>query len=422
MEVWNETSLYTMRIPLVLALVSLVISVLADIYIWNDIRKSTRGRLWSNIYGISSVICWLTLIALECWPKRAEDSGIIWLMWMLYAYLSIYFAKLVYIIFSLLGRLIRIMGRFKTRSHPSRWVGLLAALACLAVMWGGVVYTRRAIDVEEVTIKSPRLPEEFDGYRIVQISDLHVGTWGNDTTFISAFVDSVNALRPDLIVFTGDIVNRKTEEIYPFMNTLARLKAPDGVLSVLGNHDYGDYVDWKDPSERSENNRRLASCQKEMGWDLLNNTRRFIKRGTDSITVVGVENWGDPPFPVYGDLEAALSSSRDSLHHQNDGHFKILLSHNPEHWNRVVSKTTDFDLTLSGHTHAMQMMIDLGGWKWSPAKYRYEQWGGLYERLNDAGQPTRLYVNIGGGEVGMPSRLMAAKPEITLLTLRKTGK
>jgi len=300
-------------------------------------------------------------------------------------------------------------------------MGFAAAVTVFLIVWWGVVYTRHAIKINSVEIASPKVPVAFNGYRIVQISDLHVGTWGNDTTFIASLVDSVNSLHPDLIVFTGDIVNRKTDELTPFVGTLSGLRARDGVISVLGNHDYGDYVDWKKPDERIENNRRLAAYQKEMGWDLLNNERRFISAGADSIMIVGVENWGDSPFPVYGDLNVALSPSRDSFYNQNDSRFKILLSHNPEHWNRIVSKTTNIDLTLSGHTHAMQIMVELGDWRWSPAKYRYEQWGGLYERLNDEGQSTRLYVNIGGGEVGMPARLLSANPEITLFTLRHMG-
>lgn len=244
----------------------------------------------------------------------------------------------------------------------------------------------------------------------------------NDTSFVADLVDRVNSLHPDLIVFTGDIVNRKTDEIEPFLHTLSRLSAPDGVFSILGNHDYGDYVDWKDPADREENNRRLAHYQDSIGWTLLNNERRYIVRGNDSITLIGVENWGDPPFPVYGSLEKALSASRDSLYHQNDSRFKVLLTHNPEHWNQEVSHSTNIDLTLTGHTHAMQMMISLGNWKWSPAKYRYEQWGGLYERLNDRGRTVRMYVNIGSGEVGMPSRLLSAYPEITLLRLEPEKK
>lgn len=405
---------------MILALVVLAVSILIDLYIAYDIRRTAKRGIWWKLYGASAIVCWLFVIVLVCLPKRSEDSGIIGIMWMLYAYLSIYVAKMAYAVVSLAGRLVRKIFHIRLRWYPSKWIGIVVAVVFFGVMWLGIIYTRRHIEVNSVEISSPKIPEAFNGYRIAQISDLHVGTWQNDTTFISALVDSVNALKPDLIVFTGDIVNRKTEEIVPFVSTLARLRAKDSVLSILGNHDYGDYVDWKDPSMREDNNRRLARHQDDMGWDLLNNERRFMVRGGDSIMVVGVENWGDPPFTVYGDLDKALSPSRDSVWNQNDRMFKVLLTHNPEHWNQVVSRSTNIDLTLSGHTHAMQMMAKVGGWQWSPARYRYEQWGGLYERLNDSGHPTRLYVNIGAGEVGMPSRLLSAYPEITLITLRHT--
>lgn len=410
-----------MRIPLVLALVLIALSVLIDIYITRDVRKSTRRDVWWKGYLVSAVLCWIFMIVVLCLPKRSESSGIIPVMWMLYSYLSLYASKLVYVVVSLVGRLLRRVCGFRVKWHPAQWVGLFAALGVLAMMWVGIVFTRRNIVVNDVVISSPKIPVAFNGYTIAQISDLHVGTWGNDTTFISTLVDSVNSLHPDLIVFTGDIVNRKTDELAPFKGVLSRLKAKDGVLSILGNHDYGDYVDWSSPDDRTANNLLLAQNQAQMGWTLMNNERRFISRGNDSIMVIGVENWGDPPFPVYGDLEKALSSSVDSIYHQNDRRFKILLTHNPEHWNQIVSHTTNIDLSLAGHTHAMQMMLQFGKWKWSPARYRYEQWGGLYERLNDNGQLSRLYVNIGAGEVGMPSRLLSAYPEITLLTLRHQG-
>lgn len=302
-----------------------------------------------------------------------------------------------------------------------QWAGLVAALFVFGSLWWGVGKTRREITVVNQTINSPRIPRSFDGYRIAQISDIHVGTWGNDTTFISALVDSVNSLKPDLIVFTGDIVTRRTDELKPFMPVLSRLYAPDGVLSILGNHDYGDYVDWSNPADRIENNRMLAEYQHRMGWNLLNNHKVFIARSNDSIMVVGVENVGDPPFPTYGDLDKALSPSKDSIYNQNDHRFKILLTHNPEHWNEYVSHHTNFDLSLAGHTHAMQMMVKIGNFVWSPAKYRYDQWGGMFERKNKNNLMTRLYVNIGAGEVGMPSRLFAAYPEITLFTLHHTN-
>ena len=392
-------------------------SGLIDLYIYNDIPKKAGKGLWRKVYGVSAIICWLFIIVTLCMPRRSEQSDILPVMWMLYSYLSIYASKLIYIIFSLIGRIGRWIFRVKGKRHPLRWIGAIAAVATCVSMWWGVGVTRHEIEVKNVEVVSSRLPKEFAGYRIAQISDLHVGTWGNDTTFISTLVDSVNALKPDLIVFTGDVVNRRTDEIKPFIPVLSRLHAPDGVLSILGNHDYGDYVDWSDPEDRLENNRQLARDQKQMGWDLLNNRRVFRTRDNDSIMIVGVENVGDPPFPTYGDLEKALPSSPDSVFNQNDGRYKVLLTHNPAHWDEYVADNTDIDLTLAGHTHAMQFVVRIGGFEWSPAVFRYKLWGGMFERLNKNNEPVKLYVNIGAGEVGMPSRLFAAYPEITLFTL-----
>lgn len=409
-----------MRIPLIAAVLLFLFSFLIDFYISRDIKSMGKKSLWKG-YNLTSLLCWIFLVVIMCMPRRAEESDLLAVMWMLYIYLSIYAGKLCYLVCSLTGKLVGFLRKGRSHGYVLNWLGLILGIVMFGVMWLGVGYTRNHIVVNRIDVDSPFIPPSFNGYTIAQISDIHVGTWGNDTTFVSHLVDSVNSLHPDLIVFTGDIVNRETAEIEPFVPVLSRLRANDGVLSILGNHDYGDYMDWADPLDREANNRLLASHQRDMGWRLLNNERLFIVKDNDSIMMIGVENWGDPPFPTYGDLEKALSSSPDSLFHQNDRLYKILLSHNPEHWNQHVSKETNIGLTLSGHTHAMQMMIDLGDWKWSPAKYRYEQWGGMYERLNDNGQTTKLYVNIGAGEVGMPARLLGAYPEITLLTLHHTN-
>ncbi|MDE5874850.1 MAG: metallophosphoesterase [Muribaculaceae bacterium] len=406
-----------MRIPIILLISLLVFTFCVDAYIWADVKKATDKRGWRVAFWITTLICWIFLIVTLCMPRRSEDADLLKVMWMLYTFLSVYIAKLGYVVCSLFGRLIRWVFKLKSKIRISHIVGIFVGIALFATMWEGVWFTRRNIVVNRVTVDSPMVPSSFNGYRIAQISDIHVGTWGNDTTFISALVDSVNSLHPDLIVFTGDIVNRETRELLPFVRTLSRLQAKDGVKSVLGNHDYGDYMDWRNPEEREVNNIFLSSLQAEMGWDLMNNERRIISNGADSIVVVGVENIGDPPFPSYGDLEKALPISSDSLFNQNDRFFKILLSHNPAHWDGYISHKTNIALTLSGHTHAMQMVLKLGKWEWSPAVFRYPLWGGMYERLNDKGIKTNMYVNIGSGEVGMPSRLLSAYPEITLFTL-----
>lgn len=225
-------------------------------------------------------------------------------------------------------------------------------------------------------------------------------------------VDTINALSPDLILFTGDIVNRHTSELLPFKQTLSRLKARQGVYSVLGNHDYGDYMDWNFPIDKENNNLQLKNIQKEMGWNMLNNQHTILHQGSDSIVLIGVENWGEPPFSVYGNLKKAYPNLTDS-------NFKILLTHNPEHWSREVVKISNIDLSLSGHTHGMQLIFQIGDWKWSPAMWKYKQWGGLYEKENTQQKTSKLYVNIGLGEVALPFRL-GATPEITLITLKKS--
>lgn len=424
-----------MRLQLIPLIILYGVLLITDLYILADIRwlsgrkKDTihrnltgrrngvrpgRGKQWVFAIFAIAVIAVLTLAILM--PRRDSEHEIQAIMWMLYAVLVVFVSQVVYTAFSLIGRLPALWRR--QRVNTAVWLGIpLAALSFVAGWWGALV-GRHQIDVEEVTVSSPKLPASFDGYRIAQISDIHVGTWDTDTTFISELVGEINALHPDLIVFTGDIVNRQTSELKPFLSVLSRLKAPDGVLSILGNHDYGDYITWNHPSERDANNELMAAWQKQMGWRMLNNEHLFLSTAAnDSIVVIGVENWGEPPFPTYGRLTDAYPLSRDSAFNLNDSRFKILLSHNPEHWNREVSKISNIDLTLSGHTHAMQIMLTLGGWRWSPAQYKYDQWGGLYTRKNPKGEDVRIYVNIGAGEVALPMRI-GATPEITLITLR----
>ena len=189
-------------------------------------------------------------------------------------------------------------------------------------MWWGALVTRYDYEIKEVTLEYDNLPESFDGYRIAQFSDLHLGSYAGDTTYVSRLVDAINGLDCDIIFFTGDLVNRQTDEAEPFIGTLGRLHARHGVYSILGNHDYGDYRSWKSPEEKARNLQYMGEIQAEMGWQLMNNCDTCIRLGSDSITVIGVENWGEPPFSQYGKLSVAYPDLKD-------GNFKILLSHNP---------------------------------------------------------------------------------------------
>ena len=393
-----------MRLPLLTTLLLLVFDIVIDYYLWRRLKGSCKNPVWSKIQLCSAVILNLCLLIVICLPKRkGGDSGLEYIMWALYAYFSVYVPKYIFCIFDFIAAIPR-MFRRKRLDWLSVCGGILAVIV-FGAMWWGALINRYNIDVREVVVEIPDLPEAFDGYTIAQISDMHVGTYGSDTSFVSEVVDCVNNLDADMIAFTGDIVNRKTTELEPFVSTLSRLHARDGVYSILGNHDYGDYFTWPTAQAKRNNMSDLINYQKKMGWRMLNNETDFVYRENDSIAIIGVENVGDPPFNTYGDLDAAYPYLDDSV-------VKILLSHNPAHWNDDIKDSPDKNiaLTLSGHTHAMQISV----FGFSPAVWRYPTWGGLY--TDEDGH--QLYVNIGIGEVGVPARI-GATPEITLITLRR---
>ena len=325
-------------------------------------------------------------------------------MWMLYGFFSVYISKYVFVIIDLIARVPKLFGK-----HRARWIsatGVALAVITFVAMWWGALVNRFRVQINEVEVEVAGLPDEFDGYRLLQISDLHTGTFGNDTTFLANLVSQANSLKPDGIAFTGDIVNSRSGELAPHTSTLSRLSAPDGVFAILGNHDYGDYSDWPDSKAKEEDRQALRDMIRSMGWKLLLNQTDTLRRDSAIVAMIGVENVGDPPFHTYGSLYQACPTP-------DDGTFKILLTHNPAHWQNEIADDDDINipLTLSGHTHAMQMTI-LG---WSPAVFRYKTWGGLY---HDKDSRHQLYVNIGAGTVGFPARI-GATPELTLITLRK---
>ena len=397
-----------MRLPLILILPVLIIGILVDWYIIHAIGSRCRKmpRLWRGIALALAIICQGALIVAICWPKKsADDDGLQAIMWVLFAYFSVYVPKYIFCIFDLLGSIPVLLHRKRIR--PLSICGIVLAVISFVAMWWGALINRFNIDIRRVEITDSRLPAAFDGMTIAQISDIHTGTYDNDTTFLSRLVTTINELHPDMIVFTGDIVNRRTSELEPFVPVLSKLHAPMGVYSILGNHDYGDYFDWPDYSSKAANMALMDSLQAKMNWQLLRNQTAWLRCGSDSIALVGVENVGDPPFHIYGDLPASYPGSL------SDDVFKILLSHNPAHWVADIkdNTSTQIALTLSGHTHAMQMEA----FGISPAAFRYPTWGGMY---SDPDSLRRLYVNIGIGEVGIPARIRAT-PEVTLFTLRK---
>lgn len=262
--------------------------------------------------------------------------------------------------------------------------------------------------IHNVKVPSPNLPDAFDGFKIVQLSDIHVGSFMDKEPLNRAF-DIVMGQNADMILFTGDLVNNVSDEVDGYEETFSRLRAPHGVYSVLGNHDYGDYVDWEgDKAKKLANLERLKSLQASFGWKLMMNEHLPIEKNGQQIGLLGIENWGGSlRFPRYGKLDEAYKGAENYP-------FKILMSHDPSHWDiEVRPKYGNIDLTLSGHTHGMQMGIEIGNIKWSPAKWIYKEWAGLYREGKQF-----LYVNRGLGFLGYPGRL-GIWPEITVIELKK---
>lgn len=281
----------------------------------------------------------------------------------------------------------------------------LGSIPFIALLWG-MVKGATDYQVRRVVLKFPNLPAAFDGFKLVQITDLHTGSFTSSEPLERA-VGIINKLEADLVVMTGDLVNNLATEVEPHIPTLSKIKSKLPILSTLGNHDYADYVQWESAAEKQANLDRLMQNHANMGWTLLNDATRFIERGGEQIAILGIQNCSSHAnFHTYGNLPRAHAASGRAP-------FKILLSHDPSYWETNILKYPDIDLTLSGHTHGMQFGINLPFFKWSPVQYVYKQWAGLYS----AGRQ-KLYVNVGLGYLGYPGRV-GFLPEITLFELRR---
>ena len=379
-----------------------VLCIAMDVFICRRLRRSGHPWLaWFN--AVLAVLTAALVTAVAVMPlseATTSNSTFVAGQYMLYIFFAILAPKALGLLVYGLGRLIR-----------QRWMTVCAfvvAALVFGIMWWGAVVTPGKVEVKEVELYFDRLPDAFDGYRIVQWSDAHLGTYNGRRAIVERQIRTINDLKPDMICFTGDLVSRKTDEALPYSDLLASLHAPDGVFSVLGNHDYDNYVQWDDENAKTIDRKALCSLQETSGWRLLNDDYAIIKRGDDQIVVIGTENYGDHPFEKRGNLARAYSGL-------NDGNFKILLQHNPYAWRANTLPNSNIDLMLAGHTHAWQLMLKCGDWQWSPASMRYPEWGGLYREGN-----RQLYVNIGTGMVGTPMRI-GATPEITVITLKKVS-
>lgn len=282
----------------------------------------------------------------------------------------------------------------------------IAAIPLASILYG-ITKGKYNFKVLKYTLHFDDLPEAFDGYQITQISDIHSGSFDNYDKVAYA-VDLINEQKSDIIVFTGDMVNNEAKEMLPYADLFSKLSAKDGMFSVLGNHDYGDYIPWNSESEKTANLENLKAIQRKIGFDILMNENRFIEKNGQRLAILGVENWGAGGFKKAGDLKKA--SANIAAHD-----FKILLSHDPTHWQfEVLPHEHHYHLTLSGHTHGMQFGIEIPGWlKWSPAKWRYRYWAGVYKEKEQY-----INVNRGFGYLAFPGRV-GIWPEISVIQLKK---
>jgi len=299
-----------------------------------------------------------------------------------------------------------------SRSRFLSTTGLLMGGIPFVALVYGMIRNPYRYKIFRSTVRIPDLPPSLQGLRIVQISDIHSGSF----TFkepVKEAVRMINELQPDLVFFTGDLVNNETAEAYDFLDVFDQIKARYGVFSVLGNHDYGDYREWPSQQAKEDNFREMLEVHKRLGWDLLNNEHRILEIEGAKIAVIGVENFSAKArFPKYGDLGKACSGCGDDID------LRLLLSHDPSHWEyEVVPQFPEIDITFSGHTHGMQFGVEIPGWiKWSPIKYMYAQWAGLYQH-----EKQHLYVNRGLGFIGYPGRV-GILPEITFMELEENEK
>lgn len=369
--------------------------LLADIYIFIlFIRKLTTKTLLRILWFVPTVLLaigfYLFYIA-----RTLDDYRVVFA----FTYIALSVPKIIFTAISLLDFPLRVF--FKWKVYPFTIIGSCVSLFTLFAVIYGSTFGITRFEVNQVEFASPNLPESFDGYKIVQISDLHMEYWKDNNDAIEKLVKRINEQQADAVMVTGDLVHREASELDGFEPVLSRIKAKDGVYSILGNHDYGMYKNWSSRKKERENLNDLKKRQAAMGWKMLNNEHTFLEKGNEKIAVIGVENEGKPPFPQYGDLTKAMKGTDDTA-------FKILLSHDPYHW-RKEALGKGIDLTLSGHTHGTQFAIG----RISPASFVYSEWGGMYTEGSQA-----LYVNVGIGSVMLPFRF-GAWPEITVITLKR---
>jgi hypothetical protein len=406
-----------------LLLIPVLIIFSLDYYVFQGIQTITQTlkwrALWNILYWVVAILP--VVLIVSGFGSISKPGGLSSFQQLVFnLFITLFVTKIFVLIFLLGEDVFRIFtGIFKKVSGtnlegaplmPERRemvskVALMFAAIPFASFIYGITKGKYSYKIHRKELFFKDLPEAFNGFTITQISDVHAGSF-DDKNAVHEGIKLIQELNSDVFVFTGDMVNNRAEEIEPFKDIFGSIKAKHGQFSILGNHDYGDYVAWESPRHKTENLNRLKQHHADMGYKLLLDEHIRIQKDNESIVLAGVENWGKG-FGERGDLQKAL-------HGTNDKDFKVLLSHDPSHWDEQVKVNQNpIHLTLSGHTHGMQMGVEIPGFKWSPVKFRYKNWAGLA-----AHEDRHLYVNRGYGFIGFTGRV-GIWPEITVLTLRK---
>ncbi|MEO8066689.1 MAG: metallophosphoesterase [Flavobacteriales bacterium] len=407
--------------------VFLLVLVLIDLYAYKGVntalggwtvagRRWVRFLYWAISIGMIATLVWAAFNVQELRANRSYSF-----FFSLVALLMLFLLpKLVIVAFHLIEDLLELLRWVACRlgqgsagnsdAEPITRFRFLSqlGLALAAIPFAGVLYGitkgRRHFNVARVTVKSAKLPAAFDGFRVVQVSDMHLGSFSLGTDIVQRGIDLINAENPDLLLFTGDLVNDFSEEAEPWLEKLSTLTARVGKFSILGNHDYSDYAQWDNAQDKAANLERLKKHHATIGFRLMLDEFKYIEKDGERIELIGVQNWGTR-FQQYGDLKKALVGTNPSL-------FRLLMSHDPTHWEAQV-QAEKIDLTVSGHTHGAQFGITIAGQTYSPAQWVYKHWAGLYKH-----EDMSLYVNRGFGYIGFPGRV-GMPPEITVIELRR---
>lgn len=414
-----------------------LIFLLIDFYVFQAVRVASHSlspTLQRGIHWIYWSITVITLLGFFVYHFVNPDSlGRIPRTFIMVGIFINYFSKLFVIFFLLIDDLIRLGKYFinllyarspdseipvpdsQNAISRSEFLMKTAVIAGSIPVIGatyGIVSGAHDYRVRRVKVTLPNLPSSFHGLKIAQISDIHSGSFFNKTA-VKGGVEMLLGEKPDVVFFTGDLVNNVATEVNSYLDIFNKVKAPMGVYSILGNHDYGDYVQWESAQAKKNNLENLAEAHRALGWDLLVDEHRFLQQGANKIAIIGIQNWGAKGrFPKYGNLAKASKGT-------NEAEVKLLLSHDPSHWDaQVRTQHADIDIMFAGHTHGMQFGVEIAGIKWSPVQYMYEQWAGLYQQPNAEGKNQYLYVNRGFGYLGFPGRI-GMPPEITIMELLK---